>query len=102
MQADMDGKKLKGFLIRKEPKKHGRQNMIEGKTLSKKDKIIIVDDTATSGGSLIKSVQALRAEGLKVFLAVAVVDREEGARENLEKLGCRLISLYKASEIIDE
>jgi orotate phosphoribosyltransferase len=102
MRADMDGKKLKGFLIRKEPKKHGRQNMIEGKALTKKDKIIIVDDTATSGGSLIKSVEALRAEGLKVFLAVAVVDREEGASDNLKKLGCRLVSLFKASEITGE
>jgi orotate phosphoribosyltransferase len=99
MLADMAGKKLKGFLIRKEPKKHGRQNMVEGKALTKKDKIIIVDDTATSGGSLIKSIQALRAEGLEVSLAVAVVDREEGAKENLAKYGVKLMTLFTASEI---
>ncbi len=99
--AAQEGKTLKGFIIRKEPKKHGRQNLIEGKELSKKDKIIIVDDTATSGSSLIKSIEALKQSGLKPFKAIAVVDREEGARDNLAKLNCPLISLFKAGEIVD-
>jgi len=98
--AQQEGRPLKGFLIRKEPKKHGRQNLIEGKDLTKADRIVLVDDVATSGGSFIRSIAALKKDGLKVLKAVSVVDRQEGAREALEKLGCPLISLFKASEFL--
>ena len=50
-------KKLKGFLIRKLPKKHGRQKLIEGQVLVSGERVVIVDDVATSGSSLIKSIE---------------------------------------------
>jgi orotate phosphoribosyltransferase len=93
-------KKLKGFLIRKSPKKHGRQKLIEGQALSFKDKAVIIDDVATSGSSLIKSIEVLKEEKIKVVKAFTVVDREEGAKENLKQLDCPLVSLFAKSDFI--
>jgi len=93
-------KRLKGFLIRKSPKKHGRQKLIEGQELKPGMKVVIVDDVATSGGSLIKSIEVLRKAKIKVVKAVVVVDREEGASENLKKLSCPLVSLFKKSDFL--
>lgn len=98
--ADREGKKLKGFIVRKVPKKHGRQNLIEGKELTKKDKVILVDDVATSGGSLVKALKVLKDHKIKVIKAVVVIDREEGGREALAELGCPLVSLFKANEFL--
>jgi len=55
-------KKLKGFLIRKSPKKHGRQKLIEGPALNPGERVVIIDDVATSGFSLIKSIEVLKKE----------------------------------------
>ncbi|MFH1772466.1 MAG: orotate phosphoribosyltransferase [Candidatus Omnitrophota bacterium] len=89
---------LKGFLIRKNPKKHGSQRMIEGHALKRTDKVVIVDDVATSGGSLVKSIEVLRNEGIKVVKALTVIDRGEGAKVALAKLDCPLISLFNRSD----
>ena len=93
-------KKLKGFLVRKLPKKHGRQKLIEGQVLTSKDRVVIVDDVATSGSSLIKTIEVLKKEKIKVVAAVSVVDREEGATEALAKYGCPLISLFAKSDFL--
>jgi len=93
-------KKLRGFLIRKTPKKHGRQKLIEGQELKKGMKVAIVDDVATSGGSLIKAAEVLKQEGIKVVKAISVVDRQEGAAENLSCLGIPLISLFRKSDFL--
>lgn len=92
--------KLKTFIIRKSPKSHADKKQIEGPALSKQDKIIIVDDTATTGKSLIESAQILKSRGLKIIKAVVVVDREEGAKKNMSKIGVGLMSLFLISEIV--
>ena len=93
-------KKLKGFLIRKSPKKHGRQKLIEGQELKAGMKVVVVDDVATSGGSLIKAIEVLKKAKVKVAKAVVVVDREEGAAENLKRLNCPLVSLFRKSDFL--
>ena len=93
-------KKLKGFLIRKSPKKHGRQRLIEGQVLASGERAVIVDDVATSGSSLIKAIEVLKKEGVKVVAAMSVVDREEGAREALARYRCPLISLFTKSDFL--
>ncbi|NQT28382.1 MAG: orotate phosphoribosyltransferase [Candidatus Omnitrophica bacterium] len=93
-------KKLKGFLIRKSPKKHGRQKLIEGQVLLSGERVVIVDDVATSGSSLIKAIEVLKKEKVKVVAAVSVVDREEGAREALAHYRCPLISLFTKSDFL--
>ena len=95
-------KKLKGFLIRKSPKKHGRQKLIEGQVLLPGERVVIVDDVATSGSSLIKAIEVLKKERIKVVAAVSVVDREEGAREALARHSCPLISLFAKSDFLDK
>jgi len=98
--AHKNNKKLKGFLVRKSPKKHGRQKLIEGQKLFSKGKAIIVDDVATSGSSLIKTINVLKKEKIKVVKAAVIVDRAEGARENLAKLKCPLIPLFTKSDFL--
>jgi len=98
--AAKDKKRLKGFLIRKSPKKHGRQKLIEGQELIAKDKVILFDDVATSGSSLVESIKILRKAKVKVIKAITVIDREEGARENLRKVNCPLISLFTKSDFL--
>ena len=95
-------KKLKGFLVRKLPKKHGRQKLIEGQVLTSKDRVVIVDDVATSGSSLIKTIEVLKKEKIKVVAAISVVDREEGAREALTRYKCPLISLFTKRDFLNK
>ena len=102
MVAHENKKNLKGFLIRKTPKSHGRQQLIEGKELSKGEKVVIIDDVATSGSSLITAIDILRKENIEIVKAVSVIDREEGATENLAKLNCPLVSLLKKSDFFSE
>jgi len=99
--AHKNKKKLKGFLIRKTPKKHGRQKLIEGQPLLPGEKVILVDDVATSGSSLVKAVDVLEKERIKAVRAITVVDREEGAQETFLKVGCPLISLFTKSDFLD-
>lgn len=92
-------KKIKGFLIRKEAKKHGRQNLVEGKELIAGERVVLFDDVATSGGSLIKGIEALRADKIEVVKTIVVLDRQEGARENLAKINCPLYSLFTKDDL---
>jgi orotate phosphoribosyltransferase len=98
--AAIKGKKLGGFIVRKGTKKHGMQHLIEGPRLPKGSRVVLVDDVVTTGGSLIAAKIALARLGVKVDCAIVIVDREEGARENLAKAGCRLISLFKKRDIL--
>jgi orotate phosphoribosyltransferase len=98
--AHKNKKKLKAFLIRKTPKKHGSQKLIEGQTLNSGDKVILIDDVATSGGSIIKSIEVLKDAKVKVVKAITVVDRQEGAQENLAKYNCPLVSLFTKSDFL--
>ncbi|MFH2137582.1 MAG: orotate phosphoribosyltransferase [Candidatus Omnitrophota bacterium] len=85
---------INGFIVRKETKKHGMQNLIEGTPLKKSDRILIVDDVVTSGSSTIKAIEAVKKIGCKIVRVIAVVDRLSGAAENIEKCGCKLDSIF--------
>ena len=79
--------------IRQDKKGHGRESKIEG-DISKVFPVVIVDDTATSGGSLIRSIQTARTSGYIITSALVLVEREGGgAREALEEIGVTLTSL---------
>ena len=85
---------INGFLVRKETKKHGMQNLIEGTPLKKSSKVVIVDDVVTSGGSTIKAIEAVQKIGCKVVRVIAIVDRLAGAKENIAKYNCKLESIF--------
>ena len=82
-------------------KLHGRQRRIEG-ILMPGDRVLLIDDLITTGGSLRKAVAAVRAEGGVVQDAVVLLDREEGGKERLAADRVALHSLMKASEAADK
>lgn len=86
------------FIVRKTPKQHGRMRQIEGPALKKNSKVILVDDVATTGSALIEAKEVLSKEDIKVKEAIVVIDREEGAKQNLAKRGLRLISIFKRKD----
>ncbi len=69
---------LRGFLVRKEAKGHGTGRLVEG-SLEPGTTVAIVEDVATTGGSALKAVEAVRAMGCRVAMVIAVLDRLEGA-----------------------
>jgi len=92
-------KPVRTFIIRKEPKAHGTMKQIEGPAKSE-DRVVIVDDVATTWGSILKSAQVVRSEGMDVVCALVVVDRAEGASEMLEKEGIKLRSLFTRDDLL--
>lgn len=85
-------------IVRREPKDHGTKELIEGE-VRPGERYLIVEDVATTGGSVLKVAEALRAKGAIVERAVAVVDRTEGAREALSAAGIELTGLFVPSEL---
>ena len=89
----------KPFLyVRKGVRRHGRQRRVEGILVSG-DRVLLVDDLVTTGLNLKKAADAIRAEGGVVKEAVALLDREEGGKEKLEKSGINIHTLLKMSEV---
>ncbi len=98
----LEGKPIPAFIIRKEPKGHGTGAWLEGrKNLPPGSRVVIVEDVVTSGGSSLKAIMRAEEEGLKVLGVVTLVDREEGGRENIEREGYWLKSIFTKSEIVD-
>jgi orotate phosphoribosyltransferase len=91
-------KPIKTFIIRKTPKGHGKRRRIEGPSLQPGSKVILVDDVATTGGSLVDAINTLRQEDIEVINALVLVDRQEGAREALARVNCPLKSIFKAED----
>jgi orotate phosphoribosyltransferase len=90
---------LRAFTVRKEPKGHGTGRQIEG-PFQPGDRVAIVEDVITTGGSALKAVSAVRAAGGTVAGVLALVDREEGGREAIEAAGLPVVVLAKASAIL--
>lgn len=89
----------KPFLyVRKGVRRHGRERRVEGILVSG-DRVLLVDDLVTTGLTLKKAAEAVRAEGGVVTEAVAFLDREEGGKEKLGVSGVKLHSLLRISEI---
>jgi orotate phosphoribosyltransferase len=90
---------LRAFTVRKEAKTHGTGNLIEG-PFRPGDRVAVIEDTITTGGSARKAIDAVRDAGGTVTGVLALVDREEGGREALEALGLVVVSLVRASDIV--
>ena len=93
------GRAIKAFCIRKEPKKHGLKLWIEG-NLDENDNVIIIEDVITTGGSAIKAIQRAQEANANVVSAIALIDREEGGKEAIEKLGIHVESIFTKSDIM--
>ena len=93
-------KPINTFIVRKAPKPHGKQQQIEGPLLKDNARIILIDDVATTGKAFLESIQVLRSLNVDIVYALCLVDREEGAREALAKVNCRLVSIFKGNELL--
>lgn len=83
--------------VRVEKREHGTRSQVEGEVEGRR--AVIVDDVATTGGSIEASIEILKRSGSNPVKAVVVVDREQGASERLGRHGIKLYSLYTAREI---
>lgn len=86
-------------IIRKEKRGHGTSKQIEGDDVKNK-KVLIIEDVATSGGSIVKTIQILRENHAIVDTSIVVVDRESGAKEKLDQLNVELIALISVQDIL--
>jgi orotate phosphoribosyltransferase len=77
-----EGRSLEGFFVRKQVKEHGSQERIEG-VLKQGDRVAVVDDVFTSGGSIEQAIEEVEKVGAEVVAVCCIVDRLEGARERL-------------------
>jgi orotate phosphoribosyltransferase len=95
-----DQQPVQAFIVRKEAKKHGRRRSIEGPALPPGARVAVVDDVATTGGSILKAIERVRDEtDWQVARVLCLVDRQEGARELLAEAGFDLISLFTGEEL---
>jgi len=87
------GKPIPAFIVRKEEKRHGKTKAIEG-PLEKGSRVVVIDDVATTGESLIKAIDAAKREGCTIAKVMSILDRGEGAAETLSAHGYKLVSIY--------
>jgi orotate phosphoribosyltransferase len=96
--AAADGEVLDVFVVRKETKAHGMQRRIEGIEVAGQP-VLAVEDTSTTGGSVLTAVDALNEAGAKVVGVVTVVDRDTGAKEAVEERGLPYRSLLSKADL---
>ena len=82
--SEIEGRPIRAFSIRKTQKDHGIVRWVEG-DIRKGERVAVVDDVATTGGSTITAIERARAEGLEVVAAVVLVDRQEGGLEAIRR-----------------
>ncbi len=92
------GDPLRAFIVRKEAKGHGTGRLIEGPPLRAGDRVMVVDDVITTGGSLLQAADALRDQPVEIVELLSIVDREEGGRENIQARGLSVHSLFVRSQ----
>jgi orotate phosphoribosyltransferase len=92
------GRRLDAFVVRKSGKAHGLQQRIEGPSIRGR-RVLIVEDTTTTGASPMDAVAAARQEGAEVVAVATIADRATGAREKLEELGLDYITAYSLQDL---
>ncbi|BDH79916.1 MAG TPA: orotate phosphoribosyltransferase [Methanothermobacter sp.] len=86
------------IIIRKEKKGYGTSKLIEG-TIKEGDKVAIIEDVTTTGNSLLRAIRIIEENGGRVRRAFVIVDREEGAKKNLQREGFTLEPLFSISQM---
>jgi orotate phosphoribosyltransferase len=102
--ARAGGKPVSAFFVRKQAKDHGTQSLIEGlakgETLKGK-RVVVVEDVTTTGGSALKAVEALKAEGAVIVRVLTLVDRKEGAADAFAKAGIAFTAILSTDDFKD-
>ncbi len=92
------GRRLDAFVVRKEGKAHGLQRRIEGPDVAGR-RVLAVEDTSTTGGSVLTAVEALRAADAEVVGVAVLVDRDTGAREAVAATGLEYRAVYGLADL---
>lgn len=90
MASHARGKRIPAFFVRKQAKSHGAEKLVEGLAPGeslKAKRCVIIEDVTTTGGSSMKAIEAVRAEGGVIACVITVVDRNEGAKANFAAAG---------------
>jgi orotate phosphoribosyltransferase len=93
------GRPVKSFIVRKDVKDHGTKSPIEG-NVQAGERVLIIDDVITTGGSTITAIEQVRKAGLIVDGVITLIDREEGGRENIQKHTDNIESILTRTEIM--
>ena len=92
---------LPGFIVRKQSKGHGTNQFLEGLgNFQPGDAVAMLEDVVTTGGTLIKACERVREAGLVITAVLAVLDRQEGGRENLAQAGYALQSIFTRADLV--
>ena len=92
------GRRLTGFIVRKESKDHGTKSLLEG-PVEKGMKAVIIEDVATTGGSVTKAIEAARAQGCEIVKVMVIVDRDQGAIEYFQRLNIPYEAIFSKEEM---
>jgi orotate phosphoribosyltransferase len=97
-EASAQGRQIDAFVVRKASKQHGLQRRIEGPDVTGR-RVLAVEDTSTTGGSVLSAVEALRETGAEVVGVAVVVDRSTGAQHNVEAAGLPYLFAYGQQDL---
>lgn len=92
---------LQVFSVRKSPKTHGQNKLIEG-NFRAGDCVVVLDDVITRGESTLKAIEAVEQSGGKVQFVAVLVDREEGGRQRIMERGYQVVSIFGRAEVFGE
>jgi len=98
--SELNGQPVNAFSIRKTQKDHGIVKWVEG-DIRPGEKVVVIDDVATTGGSTVKAIERARSEGLEVVRAVILVDRQEGGLDNIRSHVADTVAIISRDELVD-
>jgi orotate phosphoribosyltransferase len=97
--SELKGQPVNAFSIRKTQKDHGIVKWVEG-DIQPGEKVVVIDDVATTGGSTVKAIERARSEGLEVVKAVILVDRQEGGMDNIRSYVADSTAIITRDELV--
>ncbi|ADU63510.1 MAG: orotate phosphoribosyltransferase [Pseudodesulfovibrio sp.] len=99
--SHLEGRPMPGFIIRKQAKGHGTDQYLEGlANFSRGDRVVLLEDVCTTGGTLLTAAERVREAGLEIAGVLAVLDREEGGRERLKAAGLELEAIFTRKALL--
>lgn len=96
----LEGTPVHSFTVRKQSKEHGTGKRVEG-SFSAGDRVVVIEDVITSGGSALQAIAAVEAEGGEVIAVLALVDRDGGGREAIEARGHPVHTIFAVAELLE-
>ncbi|MGH7608775.1 MAG: orotate phosphoribosyltransferase [Candidatus Dormibacteria bacterium] len=95
-----DGPRVSAFIVRKQVKEHGVAGWCAGPPPQAGEAVALVDDTLTTGGSLLEAAAPVSASGARIVAVYTLLDREEGGRQRLEAEGYKVRSVFMRSQLL--